>query len=278
MRNHSDYTFGINGTSSNTYGHDDHPFTSISDTASFSGDGLTGGVDTYLKPQSGSHYTGNTSRYATHTTYKSADFPAYRSPQELEARVSASSYGYSTAQNGEMVEPHTNVLHNHKSNHDMGKELGNNIIGPSYTRVSPSQIDSGPPLWNPADYTTDLHHPTKSWDRRDEHDAKQSLDNIWLPSYPQLDSRESEISASASTSSFIPTSRSALPGLDNAKAPIVCLTCAQTFTRRADLKRHTKKHQPNMRVYHCYVEGCNYRGNYRKDKLQQHVSNRHHIG
>ena len=53
-----------------------------------------------------------------------------------------------------------------------------------------------------------------------------------------------------------------------------CLACRRKFTRAADLERHAKKHRPE-REFQCTVAGCEYRGSYRKDKLKQHVKNRH---
>lgn len=50
-----------------------------------------------------------------------------------------------------------------------------------------------------------------------------------------------------------------------------CPTCNRTFSRVTDLERHAKKHDPGMRVYHCDVVGCEYQGNYRKDKRDAHV-------
>ena len=183
VRNHSEHTYGINGTSSSAYGQDNPRSTLISDTAVFLHDGLSGGVDTYLNPQSGTHSTGNISRPPTHNTYQSANFHAYGSPQDLDATVSAPSHGYSTlpfrsaAQVGEMVDPSMSVLYDSEFSHDIRQELGNHIIGPSYARISPSQIDSGRLLWNSSDDIIDLHHPMKIFGRPDGESAKPSLDN-----------------------------------------------------------------------------------------------------
>ena len=59
------------------------------------------------------------------------------------------------------------------------------------------------------------------------------------------------------------------------RARSTCGTCNKTFTRRSDMERHAKKHQPTMRIYHCSVGGCEYEGSYRKDKLEAHVKNCH---
>ena len=59
------------------------------------------------------------------------------------------------------------------------------------------------------------------------------------------------------------------------RARSTCVTCNRTFSRRSDMERHAKKYQPAMRNYHCSVEGCEYSGSYRKDKLEAHVKNCH---
>ena len=59
------------------------------------------------------------------------------------------------------------------------------------------------------------------------------------------------------------------------RARSTCTTCNKTFSRRSDMERHAKKHQPTMRIYHCSVRGCEYEGSYRKDKLEAHVKNCH---
>lgn len=53
-----------------------------------------------------------------------------------------------------------------------------------------------------------------------------------------------------------------------------CSTCGLIFARFADLERHEKKHRPE-REFQCTVAGCEYKGSYRKDKLKQHIKNRH---
>ena len=55
----------------------------------------------------------------------------------------------------------------------------------------------------------------------------------------------------------------------------VCETCNRTFSRHSDLERHAKKHQPGLVVFHCDVDNCDYKGSYRKDKLQAHVKRCH---
>lgn len=55
----------------------------------------------------------------------------------------------------------------------------------------------------------------------------------------------------------------------------VCTTCFRTFKRPSDLERHAKKHRPDSRIHQCPVQGCEYRSNYRKDKLREHVKRCH---
>lgn len=55
----------------------------------------------------------------------------------------------------------------------------------------------------------------------------------------------------------------------------MCTKCDETFSRPADLERHAKKHLPGMKVHKCLVAGCDYEGNYWKDKLDQHFRKRH---
>ena len=54
-----------------------------------------------------------------------------------------------------------------------------------------------------------------------------------------------------------------------------CAECRLTFSRPADLHRHSGVHLPERRKYCCVVKGCEYKGSYRKDKLTSHVKNRH---
>ena len=58
----------------------------------------------------------------------------------------------------------------------------------------------------------------------------------------------------------------------------VCETCNRTFSRHSDLERHAKKHQPGLVLFHCSVDNCEYKGSYRKDKLQAHVKRCHSSG
>lgn len=53
-----------------------------------------------------------------------------------------------------------------------------------------------------------------------------------------------------------------------------CSTCNTTFKRASDLVRHEKKHQAR-RAFKCLVPGCNFRGSYRKDKLDAQVRSCH---
>ena len=55
----------------------------------------------------------------------------------------------------------------------------------------------------------------------------------------------------------------------------ICSTCGQSFSRFRDLERHARKHQPEMRIYLCNVQGCEYKGSYRKDKRDAHVKTCH---
>ena len=56
-----------------------------------------------------------------------------------------------------------------------------------------------------------------------------------------------------------------------------CSTCNTTFKRASDLVRHQKKHQAR-RAFKCLVPGCNYKGSYRKDKLDAHIKSCHPRG
>ena len=58
----------------------------------------------------------------------------------------------------------------------------------------------------------------------------------------------------------------------------MCDTCNRTFGRHSDLERHAKKHEPDQVVFHCHVNNCEYKGSYRKDKLQAHVKRCHSAG
>lgn len=57
--------------------------------------------------------------------------------------------------------------------------------------------------------------------------------------------------------------------------PTTCVKCGLSFSRAADLNRHSGVHLPERRKYHCVVKNYNYKGSYRKDKLASHVKNRH---
>ena len=55
--------------------------------------------------------------------------------------------------------------------------------------------------------------------------------------------------------------------------------CGAAFTRRGDLTRHQKKHEPP--TLHCQEHGCRYRfpnGFYRFDKLRRHQTIKHALG
>ena len=54
-----------------------------------------------------------------------------------------------------------------------------------------------------------------------------------------------------------------------------CSICSQTFSRPADLLRHSRKHNSGTKTFLCQVPGCGYAGSYRKDKLVAHTKRRH---
>lgn len=56
-----------------------------------------------------------------------------------------------------------------------------------------------------------------------------------------------------------------------------CSTCNTPFKRASDLARHEKKHQAD-RPFKCLVPKCDFRGSYRKDKLDAHVKSCHPRG
>ena len=62
---------------------------------------------------------------------------------------------------------------------------------------------------------------------------------------------------------------------NNIRRRAICETCNRTFGRHSDLERHAKKHEPGLVVFHCDVDNCEYKGSYRKDKLQAHVKRCH---
>ena len=53
----------------------------------------------------------------------------------------------------------------------------------------------------------------------------------------------------------------------------LCSACGKDFGRRGDMEHHAKKHSST--VIPCPVQGCEYKGHYRKDKVNQHIKNRH---
>ncbi|KAL2050961.1 hypothetical protein ABVK25_008707 [Lepraria finkii] len=55
----------------------------------------------------------------------------------------------------------------------------------------------------------------------------------------------------------------------------LCPTCGRTIDRSGDLERHAKKHDPAMRVFQCEEPGCEFKGTYRKEKLNAHVRTCH---
>lgn len=62
--------------------------------------------------------------------------------------------------------------------------------------------------------------------------------------------------------------------LDLAPKRPTCAECNKSFTRKADLDRHAKKHQVDAKVFRCGVAGCTF-DNYRKDKVSVHIRRRH---
>ena len=54
-----------------------------------------------------------------------------------------------------------------------------------------------------------------------------------------------------------------------------CSFCKGTFSRLSDLERHTRSHQADAVIHCCPFSGCQYKGHHRKDKLEQHIRNRH---
>ena len=62
--------------------------------------------------------------------------------------------------------------------------------------------------------------------------------------------------------------------LDLAPQRPTCAKCNKSFTRKADLDRHAKKHQADAKVFRCGVVGCTF-DNYRKDKVSVHIRRRH---
>ena len=59
------------------------------------------------------------------------------------------------------------------------------------------------------------------------------------------------------------------------RARHVCQTCAKSFGRPSDLKRHAKKHSPGASWFKCPSEGCDFKPFSRKDKMRCHVRNKH---
>ena len=53
-----------------------------------------------------------------------------------------------------------------------------------------------------------------------------------------------------------------------------CATCDKSFSRKADLERHARVHQPNSKVHHCPHAGCGY-SYHRKDKVDEHARRPH---
>ena len=53
-----------------------------------------------------------------------------------------------------------------------------------------------------------------------------------------------------------------------------CQQCGARFRRAPDLRRHLDSHDPDKRNP-CSVEGCSYKGTYRRDKMSEHMRKRH---
>ena len=68
---------------------------------------------------------------------------------------------------------------------------------------------------------------------------------------------------------------SALSDLDqHAPSRPTCTICDKSFSRQADLDRHSRKHQAGFNVFRCRAAGCGF-SNCRKDKLDAHIRRRH---
>ena len=72
-----------------------------------------------------------------------------------------------------------------------------------------------------------------------------------------------------------PRPTASIPLDDDHQNKSTCSTCGRSFGRFRDLERHARKHQPEMRTYLCNVEGCEYKGSYRKDKRDAHIKTCH---
>ena len=57
-----------------------------------------------------------------------------------------------------------------------------------------------------------------------------------------------------------------------------CPTCKKTFSRQANLARHSNKHRTGKPKFQCAVESCGYGGTWRKDKMRSHMRNCHSNG
>ncbi|KAL9071660.1 MAG: hypothetical protein Q9161_004085 [Pseudevernia consocians] len=83
------------------------------------------------------------------------------------------------------------------------------------------------------------------------------------------------LSLTAAVDSTLPPSATSGSGMDpNGRPRWACNGCVKTFSRRADMERHAKKHSGVLQ-YQCNVTGCPYPGSYRQDKLDQHRRNCH---
>lgn len=90
------------------------------------------------------------------------------------------------------------------------------------------------------------------------------IDNIAIPGTSYAHSNDNGVSANQDAD------------FANSQAN-TCAHCGQQFRRIPDLNRHVKSHDPAKLVHKCSVQGCNYKGSYRKDKLTEHMKKRHGI-
>lgn len=98
--------------------------------------------------------------------------------------------------------------------------------------------------------------------------------------FPKTDSQTSSTGVGSGNSSYHPqspagTSQKGRKGTLVIEARAKCAHCGKTFSRVYDLDRHATKHQLGIDKYQCGVEGCEYGGSHRLDKMGSHMKNRH---